>query len=115
RIVRIDGNIYYTGGDASNYTDKETVRFGDIVGRVIWHSSFLGSIITWASKPINMLCFIILPVGLITFFDVGKGYSLIKKFFSKERGRKFIKKKVPKTIIKKRRGRENKKRLILNT
>ena len=89
RISRIENDTYYTKGDANDYEDKTPTKFDDIIGKVIWHSGFIGKFISWAQKPKNMLCYIILPTVIFAFCDVGKGIHKIVKVFSRKKKRIF--------------------------
>jgi len=80
RIERIEGDAYYTKGDANDYADKVPVPFSDIIGRVIWHSNIIGNVVAWAQKPNNMMVIIGATV-LFAFFDAGKGVAILGRVF----------------------------------
>ena len=94
RIVRIDGDNFYTKGDANYYQDSLPTNFSNVIGKVIWHSSFIGKIISWVKMPRNML--ILIAVTLIfAFFDVGKAVNkIIGAFRRKKRGEMGVRKRV---------------------
>ena len=93
RIVRIEGDTYYTKGDANDYIDKSSVHFNDIIGRVIWHSDFIGKFIGWAKKPNNMMVIIGLTV-IFAFVDVGSTIGKLKRVFGKQAEKRIIIKRV---------------------
>ena len=90
RIVGVDGRLFHTKGDANDYTDKEFVRFDDIVGKVIWRSDFIGKIIAWAQQPRNM-AIIIIATLILAFCDVGKAAYKIVRIFKKEKPKRALK------------------------
>lgn len=64
RIIDKNGNTYITKGDSNNEKDSE-IRYEDILGKVIFHSEFLGKIIT------DYLSFIIIAyigINIILYF-----------------------------------------------
>ena len=70
RIVAIKGDQYYTKGDAPGaLPDDMPVRYGDILGEVVWKSTTAGRVVTWFEKPLNMLLFLILPTFLVFYFE----------------------------------------------
>ena len=84
RIINIEGENYYTKGDANDVPDTVPARYEDILGKVIWHSAFAGKAIAWVGKLENMLIFVILPTVLVAFFDIGSGLRKIKRLIKRK-------------------------------
>ena len=72
RIITIDDNIYITRGDANNEND-DGVKKEDILGKVIFHSYFLGKIITDYLKII-----IIIYAVFVVLYEIFYNLKMIK-------------------------------------
>jgi len=83
RINDIKDEYYYTKGDASDFIDQIPVKYDDILGEVIFKSTLGGKIVLWASKPLNMLLFILLPVVLLLYFETESGKKKLRHIFSR--------------------------------
>ena len=73
RIVRTEGNRYYTKGDANLSEDPEPVYFKQIVGEVVLTIPKVGIFIEWLKTPSG----IISAVALMALVVIGIG--LLKK------------------------------------
>ena len=73
RIITIDDNIYITRGDANNEND-DGVKKENILGKVIFHSYFLGKIITDYLKII-----IIIYAVFVVLYEIFYNLKMIKK------------------------------------
>lgn len=69
RIVGVSKGAFITKGDANSENDKALVSEDRIIGKVIYHSAFLGFILGALSKPLNMLLFIFLPIAFMAITD----------------------------------------------
>lgn len=85
RITRIEKNVYHTKGDANDAEDPYTVAHEDVLGKVVFHSRVIGRIISWLSKPANMLLFIILPILAFCGIDIRKNTKRIWAIITEKR------------------------------
>ncbi len=59
RIIKIEGNKFYTKGDSNN-VDDEPVSLSQIQGKVVYKISHVGKIVKFLSSPIGITIFIII-------------------------------------------------------
>lgn len=64
RIVSIGDNVYKTKGDANNVADTEIVDRASIVGKVMYHSSWIGSAIV-SIRNISIKWFVVGIVSIL--------------------------------------------------
>lgn len=86
RIYAIDNESIITKGDANNLVD-DAISYDNIVGKVIYHFSFLGLLIYVLSRPIVLLLLFIIGL-LVTILIPDKELKIDernqKKTFKKE-------------------------------
>lgn len=66
--------LYQTKGDNNTIADRELVSADNIYGKVMFIIPKLGYLQRFLSKPINLICFIIVPsfaIILLNFFKIG--------------------------------------------
>lgn len=64
RIVKIDGEIVTTKGDANNISD-EPVNIADVRGKVVFCVPFVGKVINFLKTPLGTVAIIALAIALI--------------------------------------------------
>ncbi len=84
RIVKIENGGFYTKGDANFSQDTSPVSYNQILGKVIFHSPFLGWLIRALGKPLNMVIFLIFPIILIAISDIKNAKKKIKSLQNEE-------------------------------
>jgi len=84
RITRINESTIYTKGDANEEEDFHPVSYSDVLGKVVFHSSKVGKLVSKLKNPKNMLIFIIIPVIVIALLDMFSGIKKIKKIITKD-------------------------------
>lgn len=72
-------SLYTTKGDNNNIPDKQGVYTDDIYGKVLFVIPKLGYVQSFLVKPINLICFIILPVLIVIVYDFMRVGILFKK------------------------------------
>ena len=71
RIVRTEGNRYYTKGDANLSEDPEPVYFKQIVGEVVLTIPKVGIFIEWLKTPsgiisaVAFMALVVIGIGLL--------------------------------------------------
>jgi len=85
RIFGIDKSAFITKGDANSEKDDTPVTADRIIGKVIYHSAFLGFILKTLSKSLNMLLFIFLPIAFMAITDFRRAKNKAKKALKEER------------------------------
>lgn len=60
RIVRCDGDSFFTKGDYNNLEDKFAINNQEVIGKMIWHSYFLGSLYVHYKFAILLILFLVL-------------------------------------------------------
>ena len=75
RIVRIEGDKFYTKGDANPSEDFDPVSIGQIAGKVAVKLDKVGYFIEWLKSPVGMIfaaTFIVLLILIIVIEDKWK-------------------------------------------
>jgi len=91
RIVDIQGDSFYTRGDAADERDLTPVRFEDILGVLIYKSTPIGQVITWLEQPLNMFLFVILPTIIVIYFETGNRAGVLRRLYAGSKKNKFEK------------------------
>ena len=76
RIVRIEGDKFYTKGDANPSEDFDPVSIGQIAGKVAVKLDKVGYFIEWLKSPVGMIfaaTFIVLLILIIVIEDKRRG------------------------------------------
>lgn len=85
RIVRVEetqgGFVYTTQGDANEVQDLNTVAADEVIGKVVLHVPYVGTVLNFAKTPLGFAILIIVP-GLLVIFDEGR------KIWREVRGRR---------------------------
>lgn len=64
RIIKIDGEIVTTKGDANNIAD-ESISRSAVKGKVLFWIPFIGRVVTFLKTPIGTICIIAAAIALI--------------------------------------------------
>ena len=71
-IVYVDGDREFkTRGDANAVPDPNNVREDDLIGTVVFRIPLLGYLQQFFSTPLRLILFLLVPVILIIFYDIG--------------------------------------------
>lgn len=76
RIVRVEGDKFYTKGDANQSEDSDPVLIEQIVGRVAVKLDKVGYFIEWLKSPVGIIfaaTFIVLLILIIVIEDKRRG------------------------------------------
>lgn len=76
RIVRVDGDKFYTKGDANQSEDSDPVLIEQIVGKVAVKLDKVGYFIEWLKSPVGIIfaaTFIVLLILIIVIEDKRRG------------------------------------------
>ena len=66
RIIAVTEQGYITQGDANNTPDFYPVHKSNVYGKVVFHSSFLGSVVRFLQTPMGFISIIFLLLGSIS-------------------------------------------------
>ena len=86
RIVKIEGNRFFTRGDANQQVDRLPTTPQNIIGKVIFHSKMMGFIVRTLSKPLNMLLFLVIPIALMAITDIRNAAKKVKEVYLEKNG-----------------------------
>ena len=86
RIIKIVGDLFYTRGDANPQADSLPTTPSNIIGKVVFHSKFVGLIIRTLSRPLYMLLFLVIPIGYIAITDIRNSAKKVKSALKQKRG-----------------------------
>jgi len=71
QIEEVDSTeIYTTKGDANNTLDLDKILGGQIIGKVIFHISYIGYVISYTRTTTGFIILICLPALLIIFDEI---------------------------------------------
>ena len=76
RIVRMEGDKFYTKGDANQSEDSDPVLIEQIVGKVVVKLDKVGYFIEWLKSPVGIIfaaTFIVLLIMIIVIEDKRRG------------------------------------------
>ena len=78
-IISFFSTVYSANGDNNTIPDKQGVYTDDIYVKVLFVIPKLGYVQSFLVKPINLICFIILPVLIVIVYDFMRVGILFKK------------------------------------
>ena len=84
RIIKDDGGVFTTMGDANDAPDPSTIRTGDIGGKVVFSVPYLGYILDFAKKPLGFALIVGIPAILVIFDELAKIWKEIQKIRRKK-------------------------------
>jgi len=86
RIIKIEGDRFFTRGDANQQADSLPTTSQNIIGKVIFHSKTMGFIIRTLSKPLNMLLFLVIPIAFMAITDIRNAAKKVKEVYLEKIG-----------------------------
>ena len=86
RIIKIEGDRFFTRGDANQQADSLPTTSQNIIGKVIFHSKTMGFIIRTLSKPLNMLLFLVIPIAFMAITDIRNAAKKVKEVYLEKNG-----------------------------
>lgn len=78
RVVNITSEGFVTKSDANEDKDLKIVDSQDIVGKVVFVIPFLGYIVTFAQTTTGFFLFLIIPIILVTLYEIKSVFSEYK-------------------------------------
>lgn len=72
RIVKAEGKVFTTKGDANNANDTNTVPLANVIGKALFSVPYFGYAVAAAKTPYGFTALIIIPALLIIYDEAKK-------------------------------------------